>query len=110
MIADRGDPQRLRAVDQHAEDAAATRQVADQAMRLGIDATRDEALELAAVTIEDPERGVVRAGDPTGGLQNPVEHSFWIELREQVASDVDQATQPLLVEVVVHGLQPVTAG
>jgi hypothetical protein len=81
----------------------AARQVADTAVRLGVDAARDEALQLAAVVIEDSERRIAGAGDLAGRLEDLVEHGLGIELREQPATDVDQATQPLLVEMVVHG-------
>ena len=102
MLADGRDAQRPRIVDEHAEDAAPARQVADRAVRLGVDAARDEALELAPVAVEDAERGVPRAGDLARRLEDLVEHGLQVELRQQAAADVDQAPEPLLVEVVVH--------
>ena len=53
MVADVVEPQRARVVDQHAEDAAPARQVADRAVGVLVDAARDEALELAALVVED---------------------------------------------------------
>ena len=49
-----------------------------------------------------PERGVARAGDLARRLEHLVEHGLGVELRQQAAADVDQAAQPLLVEMVVH--------
>ena len=43
--ADVGEAQRPRVVDQHAEDAAAAREVADRRVRRGVDAAREEALQ-----------------------------------------------------------------
>ena len=102
VLADGRDAQRPRIVDQHPEDAAPAREVADRAVRLGVDPAGDEALQLAPVTVEDPERGIARAGDLARGLEHLVEHGLEVELRQQAAADVDQASQPLLVEVVVH--------
>ena len=102
MRADVRDAQRLRAVDEDAEDAASARQVADRAVRLVVDAARDEALELAAVAIEDPERGVARARDLAGGFEHLVEHGLRVELRQQTPADVDEATEPCFVEMIVH--------
>ena len=60
-----------RVLDQHAEHAAAARQVADRAARLVVDADRQEALELALVLVEDPERRVARAGELARRLAAP---------------------------------------
>jgi hypothetical protein len=103
VLADARDTQRLGAVDQDAEDAAPARQVANAAVRLGVDAARDEALELAAVTIEDSERRIARACDLACRLEDLVEHRLRIELGEEPTTYIDQATQSLLVEMVVHG-------
>ncbi len=61
VVADAGQPQRPRILDQHAEDAAPAREVADRAPPLGVDAVREEALELAPLVVEDAERDVARA-------------------------------------------------
>ena len=57
-----------------------------------------------------PERGVARAGDLARRLEHLVEHRLGIELRQQAAADVDEAAQPLLVEMVVHGCGRRTGG
>ena len=56
-------------LDQHAEDAAAARQVADRALRLLVDAGGEEALELLAALVEHADRGVARAGHLAGDLE-----------------------------------------
>ena len=48
VLADVGEAQRPRVVDEHAEHAAAARQVADRRVRLGVDAAGEEALEARA--------------------------------------------------------------
>jgi len=104
MRADVGDAQRVRAVDHDPEDAAAAREVADRRVRGAADPARDEALELAAVGVEDPDRGVARAGDLACGLEHLVEHRLGIdEVRQQAAPDLDQPAQAPLVEMVVYG-------
>jgi hypothetical protein len=102
VLADHRDPQRAWVVDQHAENAAPARQVADRAVRLGVDALRDEPLELAAVAVQDPQRGVARTGDLPRRLEHLVEHRLRIQLRQQPAPDIDETAQPLLVEVVIR--------
>ncbi len=59
-------------------------------------------LELAALAVEDPQRGIARAGDLARRLEHLIEHGLGVQLRQQRAPDVDQAAQPLLVEVVAH--------
>ena len=88
--ADVGDAQRLRGVDEHAEDAAPARQVTDRAVRGGVDPAGDEAVELAPVAVEDPERGVARAGDLAGRLEHLVEDGVGLERRQQAPTDLDQ--------------------
>jgi len=99
VLADVRETQRPRTVDEHAEDATPARQVADRAMRLGVHPARDEALELAAIVIKDPECGVARAGDLARRLEHLVEHGFGVHLRQQAPADVDQAPQSLLAKM-----------
>ena len=100
MVADVVEAQRARVVDEHAEEAAPTRQVADGAVGLLVDPAREEAGELAACLVEDAERDVARAGEVGGGLQQPVEHRLEIELGQQAAPGVDEPREPVLVQAV----------
>ena len=54
---------RARIVDQHAEDSAPARQVADRAVGLLVDAACQEALELLAPLVEHADRRVPRSGE-----------------------------------------------
>jgi hypothetical protein len=71
-------------------------------MCLRVDPARDEALQLAPIAIQDPQRRITRARDLTGRLEHLIEHGLRIELRQQAPADLDQAAQPLLVEVIFH--------
>ena len=103
MVADVVEAQRARVVDQHAEDAAPARQVADGAMGLLVDPAREEPRELAACLVEDAERDVARAREVGGGLQQPVEHRLEVELGQQAAPGVDEPREPVLVQAFERG-------
>src|SRR5438270_6901783 len=100
MLADIAEPERARIVDEHAQHPAATGEVADSPVRLGIDPACDEALELSAGGIEDPQGGVARSGDVAGALQDLVEDGLRLELGEQASSHLDQAAQTILIQLV----------
>ena len=72
-------------------------------MRLGVDAAGDEALELVAILVEDPERRIGGTRQLPGRLEHEVENHLEIELRNQRAPDVDQALEPLLVQPRTRG-------
>ena len=65
--------ERLCLVNQHAEDAAPTWQVADGREGLRVEPRRHEALELGAVRIDDPERRILRARQLGRRLRKPLE-------------------------------------
>ena len=67
--------ERPRVADEDAQDAAPARQVADRRMGLGVDAVRDEALELSAGRVDDAERRVAGAGQLGGRLEEPLEQA-----------------------------------
>ena len=93
VAADAGEPQRARVVDQHAEDAAPARQVADRAPPLGIDPAGEEALELAALGVEDAERDVARARQVRRDRDQLLEQLVEVQLRHERAARLDQAAQ-----------------
>jgi hypothetical protein len=103
MVADVVQAQRTRVVDEHAEQAATARQVADGAMGVLVDAAGEEACELTAALVEDPERDVARPGEVGGGLQEPVEHGLEVQFGQQAAPGLDEAREPALVEAVERG-------
>ena len=80
-----------RLADQHAEDAAAAREVADRGLRLGVDAGGQEALELRAARVDHAERRVARAGQLGGGLDDPLEQRVERELRGERDPGLEQA-------------------
>ena len=98
VVADVGEAQRPRLLDQQAEHAAPARQVADRAPRLLVDAVGDEALQLVAVLVEHAERGVAGAGQLAGDLEHAAEDDLRVELGDEAAADVDQLAQPGLVQ------------
>ncbi len=102
VVADAAQPQRPRLVDQDAEDAAPAREVPDRAARVGLDAEGEEALQLAAVGVEDPERRVVRARDARGDVQQLLEQVLEVELGDERTARVDQAAQARRVEPFGH--------
>ncbi len=98
MVADVGEAQRPRLLDQQPEHAAAAGQVADRPPRSIVDAAGDEALQLLAVAVEHAERRVPRPGQLTGDLENPVEDDLGVEFGDEAAADIDQFPQPAFVE------------
>ena len=85
--------QRARVADQDAEDAPAAGQVADRPMRGGIDPGGQEALELPAVGVEHAERRVPRPCQRAGRLDDTLQDGVVVELRQDLAADVDQPAQ-----------------
>ena len=90
--------ERLRVADQDAEDPAAVRQVADPLVCLVVDTGRQEALERAAGAVDHAQRGVLRAGQLGGGLDDPLQDRVERELRRDRDSGVDRSAP-----AVFHG-------
>jgi hypothetical protein len=97
VLAEVVDAQRDRVLDEHAEDAPPARQLPDRVVRGLVDPAREELGELAAVLVEDAQRGVPRARQLARRLEHPVEHDVEVELRQQAAPDLDEADQPVVV-------------
>ena len=98
MVADLGQAQRARLLDQQAEHAAPARQVADRPPRLLVDAVGDEALQFVAVLVEHAEGGVAGPGQLAGDLEHLLEDHLGVELGDEAATDVDQLPQTGLVQ------------
>ena len=103
MVADVVKTQRARVVDEHAEQAATARQVADGTVGVLVDPARQEAGELAASLVEDAERDVACPCEVGRGLQEAVEDRLEVELGQQAAPGVDEAREPVLVQAVQRG-------
>ena len=65
--------ERLRFAEQHAEDAAALRQLADRRLHVRVDPVGDEALEPRPGWVDHAERRVARPGQLRRRLQQPLE-------------------------------------
>ena len=87
-------PQRPRLADQHPEDAAPARQVADLRAQVVVDAVGDELLQLDPVRVDHAERGIASAGQLGRGLHEPVEQRVERQLRGDGESRREQRTQP----------------
>jgi hypothetical protein len=94
--------QRTRVANQHAEDAAAARQLADRGVGLGVDAVRDEALELLAARVEDAESRVACAGQLRGGLNEALEHRVERQLGAERDSGLDEPVERGFLLLRVH--------
>jgi hypothetical protein len=98
MVADVVEPQRRRMPDQLAEYAVPARRVADPLALDRVDTPGDEAPQLAAVVVEDPDRGVPSAGQLARDAQQLLEHGVDLELRHQPATGLQQRREAGFVE------------
>ena len=64
-----------RVADEHAENAAAVRGIADLALHLRRHPVGHEALEAGSGGVDHAEGRVVRCGDPGGGFDDPLENA-----------------------------------
>ena len=55
-------------------------QVTDPLVGARVDPAREEALELLAAFVQDPQRGVARAGELAGHLEDAIEHDLEVQL------------------------------
>ena len=102
IVAELVEPQRLRVADEHAQDAPSSREVADRGMCLRIDASREEAFQPLARTIDDPERGVLCARELSRGLHELLEERVQRELRAQRDARVDEDAEPVECGLLRH--------
>ena len=63
------------------QNAAPTREVADRRMRVGVDASRQEALELRAAGVDHAEGSVAGGREVGGGLDEALEEHVERQLR-----------------------------
>ena len=93
MAADVLESQRLRVLDQDAEDAATARRVADRGTDLVVDPAGDEALELLTLLVEHPERRVAGTRQLTRDGEHTLQQRLEIELGDDVRHDLHQPPQ-----------------
>ena len=93
MRAHVGQPQRPRVGDQHAEHAAAVRQVADLRGGSPRRCRGEEPLEALPPLVEHADRRVARAGHLARRLQQALEHGLGLELRDQRPARLEQPPQ-----------------
>ena len=98
VIAHMLEAERHRVDDQLSEDPPSARLVPDGRDRLGVEARREEALQLAPGLVEHAEGGVARAGDRARLVEHAPQHRLRVQLRHQRPPHVDQALQTGRVE------------
>ena len=97
-----GEAKRLRVADQHAEDAAPARPLADQLLGVRVDAGDEEALEPRSRRIDHPERGVAGFGELGGRLGDELEHRVERELAADGDACLDQRAEALLHGAIIR--------
>ena len=98
VVGDVVQPQRPGVLDQHAEDAAAARQVADRGVLRLVDADAEESLQLGAALVEDAERGVLGAGQRARLVEHALQQRLQVQLGDDRAADVQDSSQASFVE------------
>ena len=63
-------------------------------MGLLVDAGGQELLELGALLVQDPQRGVARAGDLPRRLKHTIENHAEVELGHELTPDIKQPANP----------------
>ena len=93
VVAEVVQPQGLRIADEHAEDSAASRQVADRGVGLRVDAGREEALQPLPGTVDHTQRGVPRPGELCRRLhellQERIEREFGAQRDTRIDEDAE---------------------
>src|SRR5262249_8357282 len=89
--------QRLRLADEHAEDPAAARQVADRVECLGSDPRGEEALEPLAGLVDDAARREARSRELGRRLDEALEQSVERELRGERDPRLDEDAEAIAV-------------
>ena len=95
ILAEIGQPQRLCVADQHPQDAAPTREVADQSAALIVDPGRDELAEFGAGVVEHAESRIPRAGERAGGIDDAAQHLIHLQAACHSKPGLEQCLQPL---------------
>lgn len=99
MIADADESQRLRVLDEEAEDPAAPGRVADRALDALADASGEESAERTPIGRQNPQSDVAGAGELLCHLQKAIEHRLHVEFGRQGSSDIEQLPKAMVVEM-----------
>src|SRR6266496_3435584 len=91
IVCDFVKPQGRCVADENAEDASASRQVADLAPRLLVDACRDEALEPCTCGVDHAQRRVPCTGQLRRGLDELLQQRVERELRRERDAGLDRS-------------------
>ena len=106
ILAEVVQPQRLRVADQDAEDPPAARQLADRRVRLGVDPVVRKRSSCEPLPVDHAQRGVARAGELGGRLDEPLQERVERQLRGQRDACLDQRAQAIFARPDrVHGVQ-----
>ena len=90
IVAEIVQPEGLRITNQHAENSAASGQVADRGVSLRIDAGREEALQPLPGTVDHTQRGVLRPGELCRRLRELLQERIEREFRAQRDACIDE--------------------
>ena len=95
VVGDRVQQKRFCVFDQDAKNAAPPRQCTDCGMQLGVDAGRQETLELVAGLVDDAERRIAGAGQSGSRLDQLLQQGIEGLLRAERDAGVDEAAEAL---------------
>ena len=93
MVTHVREPQRVRFVDEHAENPAPAREIADRPVRRLVDPEGHEALQPGAVLVEHADRRVLRARDLGRDLQQLAQDPLEVEVGDERAACAEQPAQ-----------------
>ena len=99
VASDVGETQRLRVLDQDAEDASTAGEVADLVAGLVIDPPRDEPLELLTVLVQHTERGIPGAGQLARDCEHALQQRFEVQLGDDVRHGLHQPPESGVLEI-----------
>ena len=102
VVAEAVESQGLGVADQHAEDAASAREVADRGVRLGVDTRRQEALEGRPGLVDDAERRIARSRQLRSRLDELLQERVQRELGAERDSGIDEHTQAIWRRLLRH--------
>src|ERR1039457_24033 len=109
MLTDIGEAQRLRMLDQRAENPPSAWLHPDRPVRSVLPARGQELLQRAVLVVQDPQGRVARPGDFTRCLKDTIQQNPLVELRRQSPTHIEQATNPRLLRRCAHSPRSLVA-
>ena len=107
MIADPRQPQWSRLADQFTENAVSTGERADTPAKLLIDPDGEEAGKAGLLIVEDAHRGISRARQVAGFVQDPDQNRIGLAFGDERSANLEQSFEPIGVQV--DGFHPCCA-